>query len=80
MRKFDKERNTRLDMIETILRASAHYTCGNVNYRRGNTFIHIYGTKEGSTLYSVEVASLFLAFAMFAEYNAEAKKVELVVF
>ena len=75
-----------VEVIETILKNSAVYTCGNVDYETDDDRVLIFpGSKQEDTksnyFFPIEnVCSLFLAFSQFVRLNEKKKRIELIVF
>jgi hypothetical protein len=79
MKKIDLSNDqTRLDLIEAIVKASSHYTCGNVDYTRTDARIGIFDSKH-ETFHSTGILTELGAFSSCASYNRVLEKVMIKV-
>jgi hypothetical protein len=75
-----ENRTNRVDVIESLLLISSHYTCGNVLYNRTDSRVVIFSKDEKKEFYATELVTYFSAFSTFFQFNSETRQVELIVF
>ena len=68
----------RLDIIEALVKASTHYTCGNVDYSRTEARIGIFD-RDKSTFHSTGILNELGAFHSCVSWNEVLQKVMLKV-